>query len=277
MIPLKIAFVFLTLSVAISFSSTPSSFGAESSADLVVNNIEKEKLLREIDTEKSISEIDKEYKLGYRDVLLVTIYGEGSMAAGTDSAGTASQKKSSTSAKQQAKGIEVRMDGRVSLRHLGDIYVSGLTLTQLADYLKKLYSIIYEDPAITVTLAQSNSKHYTIMGNVKKPGLFLIPFPLTIVNAIAKAGDFTEWANSKVTVIRQDVNNSTTISSAKPLSPQSYPSNGFLSDFTAQESIQNDKNDINKHLFKFDFKDFLKGEKIEKNIIIKHNDVIVVH
>jgi len=58
------------------------------------------------------------------------------------------------------------MDGRISLKDIGDVEVVGLTLDEHADYLKKLYSTIYENPIVITTLIQSNSLRYTVMGKV---------------------------------------------------------------------------------------------------------------
>jgi len=148
-------------------------------------------------------------------------------------------------------GSEVGMDGRVSLRHLGDVYVVGMTLGQLADYLKKLYSTIYDTPTVITTLLQSNSRQYTVMGQVKAPGLAHLDFPTTIVKAIAKAGGFTEWANSEVTIIRQG------------------------NELIADKTDAMPKKKVEK--FTFDYDDFLKGKHPEKNILLEPGDVVVVH
>ena len=140
----------------------------------------------------------------------------------------------------------MRMDGRVSLRHIGDVKVVGMSLTQLADYLKKLYASVLEDPIVTVTLLQSNSRRYTVMGQVNAPGIFHLDFPVTIVQAIARSGDFNEWAKHDVTVIRQG------------------------SDSTSVKSK-------GKKTVKFDYDDFLDGEDLENNIYLQADDVLIVH
>jgi polysaccharide export outer membrane protein len=137
------------------------------------------------------------------------------------------------------------MDGRISLKHIGDVKVVGMTLTQLADYLKKLYSSVYDDPIVTVNLLQSNSRRYTVMGQVNAPGIFYLDFPVTIVQAIARSGGFNEWANHDVTVIRQG------------------------------SRLSGDQAGDKKSL-EFDYDDFLKGKDLEKNIYLQPNDVVIV-
>ncbi|MHB8790633.1 MAG: polysaccharide biosynthesis/export family protein [Desulfobulbaceae bacterium] len=229
---------------------------AESTADVSVDAAQKEKM-RQQSLGQSVSDlVDEEYVIGYRDILNVSVYGEGSMAVseGIQSETAASDASNAPAGganfvRGRGTGIEVRNDGRASLRHIGDVSVVGMTLTQLANYLKQLYSTIYDNPSLTVTLVQSNSKQYTVMGQVVNPGLYHLDFPLDIVNAIARAGGFTEWAKSEITVIRQKSANK------------------------ADEKAKEGKGET----FKFDYDDFLKGRNIEKNITIKSGDVIVVH
>lgn len=221
---------------------------AGSSADSSVTAAVKEKLRQEIiNSTPSPASSEVEYMIGHRDILEVLIYGEGSMAVGSgEAARTATiETVGEDFIRGRGQGIEVRIDGRVSLLHIGDVYVVGLTLTQAADYLKKIYSFIFKEPSLTVTLVQSNSLQYTVMGQVSSPGLFHLDFPTAIVEAIAKAGGFTEWANKEVTVIRKQAT-------------------GTKSENTGKS-------------FQFDYEDFLKGKDIEDNIMIKPGDIIVAH
>lgn len=228
------------------------SYAAKSTADVSADAAAKEKGRASILGSAVGKSVDEEYVIGYRDILHVSVYGEGSMAVGEGI-----RVQSSASAGEaggdflrgRGSGIEVRLDGRISLLHIGDISVVGMTLTQAADYLKQLYSIIYDTPSLTVTLVQSNSQQYTVMGQVVRPGLFHLDYPLNIVKVVARAGGFTEWANSEVTVIRQN-------------SDKTIPGKGKGS---------------KGETFMFDFDEFLKGRDLGKNILIKSGDVIVVH
>ena len=119
---------------------------------------------------------DKEYVIGYRDILYVEVYGEGSMAIGpgspaaeTAASGSKMGAEGQDLVRGRGAGAEVGPDGRVSLRHIGDVYVVGMTLTQFADYLKKLYSTVFGNPNLITSLVQSNSRQYTMMGQVKAP------------------------------------------------------------------------------------------------------------
>jgi polysaccharide export outer membrane protein len=223
---------------------------AESTSDVVVDSAQKEKLRQDIVGNLQLPGEQQEYVIGYSDILSITLYGEGDMAASQAGADGRTDAAVGTGGggdtiRRAAGGVEVRMDGRVSLKHIGDIKVVGMTLTQLADYLKKLYVSVFDDPIVTVTLLQSNSRRYTVMGQVNAPGIFYLDFPVTIVQSIARSGGFTEWANHDDSVNRQG---------SGPVSSKSEE----------KKSIE------------FDYDDFLKGKHLEKNVYIQPNDVVIV-
>ena len=167
-------------------------------------------------------------------------------AGATGTAGSAEQQGSGASA-NTAGGVVVRMDGRISLLHVGDVNVVGMTLTQLADYLKKLYATVYSDPVVTAVLMQSNSRRYTVMGQVNQPGVFPLDYPITIVQSIARSGGFTEWAKHDITVVR------------------------------AGDGVKTAPGEDGKNTLEFDYDDLVKGKKLDKNVYIKSGDIIIVH
>lgn len=233
-----------------------SCWAAESTGDVPVNAEKKEQYRQEIMGSKVQVKTDKEYVIGYRDILYVEVYGEGSMAIGVNNPSSSpAASKSSTEGSDflrgRGTGAEVGADGRVSLRHIGDVYVVGMTMTQLADYLKKLYNTVFDKPNVITSLVQSNSRQYAVMGQVIRPGLFHLDYPITLVKAVAQAGGFTQWAKSEITVIRQK-------------------------DELIQASGQ-DKETPKVQKLKFDYDDFLKGKDSEKNILLEPGDVVVVH
>lgn len=185
---------------------------------------------------------DSEYVIGHGDVLSVQVYGEGDMAAANVSIGR--EEKKEDSLRTGGSGAQVQIDGRISLKHIGDIDAVGYTLAQFADYLKKIYSTVYDDPIVTVVLVQSNSQRYTVMGKVVKPGVFYLDYPINLVQVVARCGGFTEWAKSKIKLVRKDA----------------------------------DKNDklFEDNTLSFDYGDFLDGKELEKNVLIKAGDIIIV-
>ncbi|MCK5516413.1 MAG: polysaccharide biosynthesis/export family protein [Desulfobulbaceae bacterium] len=230
-----------TLILLILLSSN--AFGAQSTADVPVTEELKTQALQSILGKSAASRTsEKEYTIGHGDLLRVLIYGEGDMSAAGPQ-GTQAQ-RSPDSPRSGKGGVPVRMDGRVSLLHIGDVEAVGFTLTQLADYLKVLFATVYDDPVVTVVLEQSNSQRYTVMGKVANPGIFYLDYPIDLVQVVARCGGFTEWANFELTVVREG----------------------------------SDKNEFFKgNTLKFDYDDFLNGKKVEKNILIKSGDYIIAH
>ena len=232
--------------LSIFFLLVSSGYGAQSSGDVTVTRqLLESTRIKIMGGKGKTMPRNEEYIIGHGDVLHVSIYGEGSMsAAARASAGTKGE--DGKQKKSNLDGITVRLDGRISLSYIGDVEVVGMTLTQLADYLKELFRTAFDDPIVTTVLLESNSRRYTVMGKVLKPGVFLIDFPISLVQAIARCGGFTEWANSKITVVRQ----------------KASPVNGKL---------------FRKNTLKFDYDDFLDGKGVEKNITIQPDDIIIVH
>jgi len=219
-------------------------FAAQSTKDITVSGDLKSQAKKSVLAGKGVIQPqDPEYVIGHGDLLQVEVYGEGSMAVSAppsyDNLGN------STGGRDTGTSIQVRIDGRVSLKHIGDVEVVGMTLSQMADYLKILYATVYDDPIVTVVLEKSNSKLYTVMGKVINPGIFNIDQPINLVQAIARCGGFTEWANSELTVVR--------------------------------ENGSKDSPSFNGNTLKFDYDDFLEGRNLEKNILIKSGDIIIVH
>jgi polysaccharide export outer membrane protein len=118
---------------------TPVCHAAESTADVSADAALKEKARRQILGASASQTSDNEYVVGYRDILYVSVYGEGTMAVGegVEAQAAISERDSNASGdfslRGRGRGIEVRIDGRVSLRHIGDVTVVGMTLTQVSD------------------------------------------------------------------------------------------------------------------------------------------------
>ena len=225
-------------------------FGAQSTDDVTASGQLKESVRNRIlgaRAEKIASQ--DEYIIGQGDVLSVSIFEEGDMSAASISIfrGTATDRdRDALDALRTAEGVQVMMDGRISLKHIGDVEVVGLTLTELANLLKELYTIIYEDPIVTTTLVQSNSLRYTVMGNVQQPGIYYLDYPITVVQTIARSGGFTEWTDKTITIVREKVEG------------------------TNQTLFKGNS-------LKFDYDHFVSGKNLENNIFIKSGDVIHVN
>jgi len=96
-----------------------------------------------------------------------------------------------------SRSIPVRSDGKISLPLVGEVQAAGLTPLKLEkDIASKLKNYIAE-PEVTVMVQQVNSQKFNILGQVNKPGSYVIANSPTVLDAIALAGGFRDFAKRK--------------------------------------------------------------------------------
>lgn len=123
----------------------------------------------------------KEYLIGPSDVLEIIVWKEPDLS----------------------REITVRPDGRITLPLVDDVMAAGLTPMQLKAELEKRFSEYIDTPEVTVIVKNLASKRYYMIGEIAKPGEYLLSKPTTILQALAIGGGFTEWAKKdRVMVIR---------------------------------------------------------------------------
>jgi len=110
-----------------------------------------------------------------------------------------------------SRSIPVRSDGRISLPLVGEVQATGQTPLKLEqDIASKLKSYIAE-PEVTVIVQHINSQKFNILGMVSRPGSFPIASASTVLDAIALAGGFRDFAKQKsIYVLRQNPDGSQT-------------------------------------------------------------------
>ena len=110
-----------------------------------------------------------------------------------------------------SRSIPVRSDGKISLPLVGEVQAAGLTPLKLEkDIASKLKSYISE-PEVTVMVQQVNSQKFNILGQVTKPGTYVIANSPTVLDAIALAGGFRDFAKQKsIYVLRQNADGTQT-------------------------------------------------------------------
>jgi polysaccharide biosynthesis/export protein len=100
-----------------------------------------------------------------------------------------------------SKTVPVRSDGKISLPLVGEVVAAGKTPPQLeAEITERLKSFI-TDPEVTVMVLEINSEKFNILGQVVKPGAYPLTASTTIVDAIAAAGGFRDFAKKKAIYI----------------------------------------------------------------------------
>jgi polysaccharide export outer membrane protein len=98
----------------------------------------------------------------------------------------------------------VRPDGRITLPLVGEVRASGKTPSALEREIGEKLSGYIHDPAVTVIVQQANSHHFNIIGDVLRPGSYSLTGPMTVLDAIAVAGGFREFAKlTRIYVVRR--------------------------------------------------------------------------
>ncbi|NLI80366.1 MAG: polysaccharide export protein [Deltaproteobacteria bacterium] len=99
----------------------------------------------------------------------------------------------------------VRSDGMISVALLGDVKAMGRTPMELRDEIQNRLKEYLGEPAVTVTVKTPVSQKFYVVGEVRTPGEYDLVKELTVVQAIARAGGFTEWAvKDQILLIRKE-------------------------------------------------------------------------
>jgi polysaccharide export outer membrane protein len=161
---------------------------------------------------------DDSYVIGADDVLAINVWKE----------------------PEVSRTIPVRSDGKISLPLAGEVQASGETPRQLEKVLAaKLQSFISE-PEVTVIVTETKSQKFNVLGQVSRPGTYPLTNGSTVLDAIAIAGGFRDFAKQKsIYVLRQN------------------PDGG-------------------ESRLPFNYKDVIKGKNSAQNIKLQPRDTIVV-
>ena len=136
--------------------------------------------------------------------------------------------------------IPVRSDGKISLPLVGEVQASGRTPLQLEQEIAGKLQNFISQPEVTVMVQQINSQKYNVLGQVGHPGTFVIANSPTVLDAIALAGGFRDFAKQKaIYILRQNA-------------------------------------DGTQSRLPFNYKDVVKGKNPEQNVRIQPRDTIVV-
>jgi polysaccharide export outer membrane protein len=99
----------------------------------------------------------------------------------------------------------VRPDGRISLPLLNDVQAAGLTPMELRDELTRRLAEYMPHPEVAVSVAEVKSYKVSVLGAVGKPGRYELKSWATVLDVLAMAEGFTEFAaRSRIVVLRAD-------------------------------------------------------------------------
>jgi polysaccharide export outer membrane protein len=123
-----------------------------------------------------------EYRLGPEDVIDVFVWKEPDLSA----------------------TVVVRPDGRISLPLANELDASGKTAAQLQQEITEKLKRYITEPVVNVMVKQINSLKISVLGEVRKPDVYRIKNRITVLDAIAMAGGFTDLARpTRVVVLRK--------------------------------------------------------------------------
>lgn len=161
---------------------------------------------------------DDSFVIGNEDVLAVSVWKEPELT----------------------KSVPVRSDGKITLPLVGDVQAAGKTPLQLEqDLASKLQNFI-TSPSVTVSVEKVNSRKFNILGEVGRPGSFPLTASMTVMDAIATAGGFKDFAKKTgVYILRK-----------------------------APDGSQTRLN--------FNYKEFIKGKNPSQNVKLEPNDTVIV-
>jgi polysaccharide export outer membrane protein len=135
--------------------------------------------------------------------------------------------------------VVVRPDGKIAMPLLKDVEVLGLTPTEAEQALTERLSKFIPAADVTVVVTAIHSKRVYLVGGVKKEGPIEMQHDMSVLQALSEAGGLTDYAKRKsIYVLRT--------------------SNG------------------KQYKLPFNYDAVLKGERIQENIMIEPDDVIVV-
>jgi polysaccharide biosynthesis/export protein len=162
--------------------------------------------------------LSTEYIIGPEDVLQITVWKNDALS----------------------RTLPVRPDGKISLPLLHDIHAAGLTAMQLRDKIANALSEFMPNPEVAVTVSDVRSYRVSVLGEVQKPGQLQLKADTTVLEAIALAGGFRDFASpGKIMILRKDGKGAT----------QKIP---------------------------FNYNRVVKNNHSEDNVILKSGDVVVV-
>jgi len=105
-----------------------------------------------------------------------------------------------------SREVRVRPDGYVSVPLVGDLFAVSKTPKGLAAEVAEALTRYVNGPIVTVTLATSSTLRFYVVGEVMKPGEFPLVGRTTVMQALALAGGFREYAKpEEIKLLRQEL------------------------------------------------------------------------
>jgi polysaccharide export outer membrane protein len=168
--------------------------------------------------ESAAQEAQAEYVIGAYDQLVINVWKEPELSL---------------------SGVEVRLDGKISVPLLDDVQAAGKTPMQLKSEITERLKEYVTAPQVTVVVARVGARNVYVLGEVVREGAIPIQPDMRVIDALSIAGGMSAFAGkSRIKVIRQ----------------------------TGDSAAE----------FTFDYDAFVDGDDVTQNILLLPGDKIVV-
>jgi polysaccharide export outer membrane protein len=123
------------------------------------------------------------YRIGPEDTLAISVWKNGDLT----------------------RQVAVRPDGKISLPLLNDVQAAGLSALELRDVLTQKLGAYMSNPEVSVIVSDIRSFKVSIIGEVNRTGRFELRSWTTVLDLLAQAGGFTQFASrSKIVILQPD-------------------------------------------------------------------------
>jgi len=136
--------------------------------------------------------------------------------------------------------VLVRPDGGISFPLVGDVTVQKMSLVEVELLIKQKLSKYLSDPVVTVSAKQLLGNKIYVIGQINKPGEYVVNREVDVMQVLSMAGGMTPFAAvNDIIILRRDIAGK-------------------------QRSI------------KFEYGEIEDGDGLEQNIVMQAGDVVVV-
>jgi polysaccharide biosynthesis/export protein len=104
---------------------------------------------------------------------------------------------------QMSQSLQIRPDGKITLPLVGDVAAAGKTPAALRDTLATSLKEFITNPVVTVIVVEAQPQTVSVIGEVNAPGTHPIKADTTVIEALALAGGFKDFANTKNIIIQR--------------------------------------------------------------------------
>lgn len=231
-----------TLSVASGNSEVPPT---EMQIPITDINVALTQRMREADAQANAVQLGElmskpePYTLGAGDVLQITVWDHPELMAALGA-----QTQTNNRPFDPAQGFVIDSNGNVQMPYAGNVHVAGLRVDQSQQAVYTALSKVFVRPQVTVRVASFRAKQVYVDGEVRAPGAVPInDVPLTLFEAVNRAGDFSTTADqSRMVLVRDGVSYRLNLTSM--LSSDQNPSKILLKNGDLLRVVSRDDNGV---------------------------------